>query len=148
MSPNEMTIRELYTAAEGKVRDTGKFVSLFAPAGYFMDMPSGQTWIGAEVRKPIEALYVAFPDMHREWLNVHAAGDIVAVELKLQGTHLGDYHVAGGILPATGRSFDVPCCDVFRLEGGKVMEFRCYSEVSTWLDQLGCLHDLDASLRR
>jgi ketosteroid isomerase-like protein len=148
MRTNQAIIRELYRAAEGDVRDTETFVSLFAPDGYFMDVPSGQRWYGADVRIPIEALYVAFPDMHREWLEVHATGDVVVVELKLRGTHRGDFHVAGGVLPATGRGFDVPCCDVFRLRDGKVTEFRCYNELSAWLDQLGFLHHLDARLRR
>lgn len=148
MLASEAIVRELYTAAEGRVRDTDKFVSLFASDGYFMDVPSGQRWYGADVRKPIEALYVAFPDMHREWLEVHVIDNGVVVELKLQGTHRGDFHVAGGVLPATDRRFDVPCCDVFGLKDGKITEFRCYNDVSVWLDQLGCLHDLDASLKR
>jgi hypothetical protein len=35
--------------------------------------------------------------------------DVVVVELKLQGTHTGDFAVpGGGVMPATGRKFDVP----------------------------------------
>lgn len=148
MLTNEEIIRQVYHSAEGSVRDTDTFISFFTEEGYFMDMPSGSRWVGTDIRQIMEALYVAFPDMHRELLQIHAKGDIVVVELKLQGTHEGDWPVAGGILPATGRTFDTPCCDVFRLEDGKVSEFRCYNDVSVWLKDLGALHDLDAQLQR
>lgn len=148
MPTNGDIIRQLYHAAEASVRDTKTFISLFAEDGYFLDVPSGNRWIGADVGQPVEALFVAFPDMHRELLRIHAMGDIVVVELRLQGTHQGDFPIAGGILPATGRRFDAPCCDVFRLKDGKVTEFRCYNDVSVWLDDLGVLHDLDSQLRR
>ncbi|WP_010339718.1 nuclear transport factor 2 family protein [Sphingobium yanoikuyae] len=146
MPTNEEIIRQVYEAAEASVRDTAKFISLFAEDGYFLDVPSGNRWVGSDVGQPVEALFVAFPDMHRELLQIHAMGDVVVVELRLQGTHKGEFHIAGGVLPATGRTFDAPCCDVFRLKDGKVAEFRCYNDVSTWLDDLGALHDLDAQL--
>lgn len=148
MPTNEEIIRQVYEAAEASVRDTEKFISLFAEDGYFLDVPSGTRWVGSDVGQPVEALFVAFPDMHRELLKIHGSGEVVVVELRLQGTHKGDFHIAGGVLPATGRTFDAPCCDVFRLKDGKVTEFRCYNDVSTWLDNLGALHDLDTQLRR
>ena len=146
MSPNERVIRDLYAAAEAAVHDTDTFASLFTDDGYFLDMPSGTRWYGPDVRQPIEALLAAVPDMHRELLQVYATDDVVVVELKLQGTHEGDFPVAGGTLPATGRSFDVPCCDVFHLRDGKVVSFHCYNELFTWLEQLGAVRHLDASL--
>ena len=148
MATNEETVRDLYAAAEATNRDTEKFVSLFADDGYFLDVPSGNRWVGPDVRQPIESLFVAFPDMHRELLRLYAMDDVVVVELRLQGTHEGDFHVAGGILPATGRSFDAPCCDVFHLKDGRVTQFHCYNDVSVWLDNLEALHNLDASLQR
>ena len=90
---------------------------------------------------------MAFPDFHRELVRVYTTDDVVVVELKLQGTHRGDFQVVGGILPATGTKFDVPCCDVFHLRNGKVVTFRCYNDLSIWLDQLGSLHDLNTSLK-
>lgn len=148
MSANEDIVREVYAAAEAESRDTDKFVSLFADDGYFLDVPSGKRWYGPDIREAIKGISSAFPDMHRELLEFHATGDVVVVELKLQGTHQGDWHVADGILPATGKAFDVPCCDVFRLRDSKVVAFHCYNEASVWLDQLGALRSLDAVLRR
>lgn len=138
MPANEEIIRQLYVAAEANALDVDKFVSLFAEDGYFLDMPSGLKWTGAEVGQPIAGVSATFPDFHRELLRVYStADDVVVVELKLQGTHTGDFAVpGGGILPASGRKFDVPCVDVFTLKDGKVTSFHCYNMRSTWVEQL------------
>lgn len=139
MPTNEEIIRELYAVAEAKSLDLDRFVALFANDGYFLDMASGQKWTGAAVRQPLEGLGAPFPDFHRELLKVYSAADgVVVVELRLQGTHEGDFPIpGGGVLPATGKRFDVPCCDVFVVENGKVKSFHCYNMRSIWLDQLG-----------
>jgi len=49
------------------------------------------------------------------------------VELKLQGIHKGDLPLPGGVLRATGKKFDVMCCDVWHLKEGKVKSFHCYN---------------------
>lgn len=101
-------------------------------------MPSGLKWTGADVRQPMEGLKKPFPDFHRELLRIYsAADDVVVVELRLQGTHKGDFAIPGsGVLPGSGRTFDVPCCDVFVVKEGKVKAFHCYNMRSTWLEQL------------
>ncbi len=138
MPTNEKVVREVYAAAEASNLDLDKFVSLFAEDGYFLDVPSGLKWTGAEVRQPMEAIGRPFPDFHRELLKVHSAQDgVVVVELRLQGTHQGDFMLPGGdVLPATGKRFDVPCCDVFVVEDGKVKAFHCYNMRSMWIEQL------------
>lgn len=137
MPTNEDIIRELYAAAEGSRLDVDRFASLFHEDGYFLDESSGMRWTGQEVRQPIEAISAVFPDMHRELLRFYTTGDVVIVELKLQGTHKGDFHTPEGVLPPTGRTFDVPCCDVFHLRDGKVESFHCYNQFYTWWKQLG-----------
>jgi ketosteroid isomerase-like protein len=138
MATNEQIIRDLYAAAEGKALNADRFVSLFADDGYFLDIASGGKWTGSEVRQPVEGLALAFPNIHRELLRVYSTtDDVVVVELKLQGTHEGDFHTPAGVIPATGKSFDVPCCDVFHLKDGKVQSFHCYNMPSIWFEQLG-----------
>ncbi len=101
-------------------------------------MASGQKWTGAELRQPVEGLASTFPDMHRELLHVYSTSEeVVVVELRLQGTHEGDFHTPAGVLSATGKKFDVPCCDVFHVRDDKVRSFHCYNMRSIWLDQLG-----------
>ena len=138
MPSNEEVVREIYAAAEANNLDLDKFVSLFAEDGYFLDVPSGLKWTGAEVRQPMEGISVPFPDFHRELKNVYSTEDgVVVVELMLQGTHKGDFMIPGGdVLPATGKRFDVPCCDVFVVKDGKVKAFHCYNMRSMWIEQL------------
>jgi ketosteroid isomerase-like protein len=129
-SSNEATIRELYRVAEAPSLDADRFVSLFADDGYFLDVSSGQRWVGEEVREPVTGLISAYPDIHRELLDIYSAADgVVVVELKLQGTHTGDLPLPDGILRATGKAFDAPCCDVWRLQDGKVKSFHCYNNL-------------------
>jgi len=84
--------------------------------------------------------------MHRELHQVYVSGDIVVVQLALQGTHLGPLHLPVGTLPPTGKRMDAPCCDVFELADGKIKRFDCYPEGSMILTQLGVIGNLNAAL--
>jgi steroid delta-isomerase-like uncharacterized protein len=147
MPTNKEIIRTLYAVAEAESKDTAKFVSLFADDGYFYDVLAGKKYYGAEIGAPVDAYAAAFPDMHRELFQLYADGDVVVVELALQGTHRGDLHLPGGTLAPTGKRMDVPCCDVFHLKDGKVTSFHCYNAASVLLQQLGVLGNLEAALR-
>jgi len=147
MPTNEDIIRTLYTVAEAQTKDTARFVSLFADDGYFYDVPAGKKYFGPDIGAPVDAYAAAFPDMHRELFQLYVEGDVVVVELALQGTHLGDLHLAGGTLAPTGKRMDVPCCDVFHLKDGKVTSFHCYNAASVLLAQLGVLGNLEAALQ-
>jgi hypothetical protein len=78
----------------------------------------------------------------------YADGNVVVVQLALQGTHDGPLQLPFGELPATGKHMDAPCCDVFELEDGKIKRFDCYPEGSIIFAQLGVLNNLDAALSR
>jgi ketosteroid isomerase-like protein len=88
----------------------------------------------------------AFPDMHRELYQLYVSGNIVVVQLALQGTHLGPLHLPAGILQPIGNRMDAPCCDVFELADGKIKRFDCYPEGSVILTQLGAIGNLSAAL--
>jgi ketosteroid isomerase-like protein len=64
--------------------------------------------------------------MHRELYQIYVSGNVVVVQLALQGTHLGPLHMPAGTLPPTGKRMDAPCCDVFELADGKIKRFDCY----------------------
>jgi hypothetical protein len=42
---------------------------------------------------------------------------------------------------------DVPCCDVFKLQNGKLQLFNCYPSGTVILGQLGVLGNLGAVLQ-
>src|SRR6218665_1311483 len=105
---NEKIIRELYESAE--VQDTARFVSLFAEGGYFWDVSAGAKYYGADIGKTVDIYATAFPDMHRALDKFYVNGDVVVVELSLNGTHRGPLALPAGTIPATGNEIHAPCC--------------------------------------
>jgi ketosteroid isomerase-like protein len=86
--------------------------------------------------------------MHRELYTFYVTGDIVVVQLALQGTHDGPLKLPQGTIPPTGKRMDAPCCDVFEVSDGKIKRFDCYPSGSVIMAQLGVLGDLEAALVR
>ena len=132
MRTNEDIVRGLYAVAEGTSLQLDKFVAAFAEDGYMLDVPTATRLQGQAMATSLAGLTAAFPDIHRELLEVYVAGDTVVVELRIQGTHLGPLDE----LAPTGKKIDVPCCDVFRLKDGKVVAFHCYNMPNIMQQQL------------
>jgi ketosteroid isomerase-like protein len=144
---NEEFVRHAYATAE--VKDLAAWVDCFNPDGVFVDESVGVTYRGpSEVGKPVENYGAAFSDMHRELYDVYVTGDVVVVELALQGTHDGPLSLPQGVLPPTGNRMDAPCCDVFRLENGRIQLFDCYPSGTVILSQLGVLGNLGGALQQ
>jgi ketosteroid isomerase-like protein len=141
MDDNEAFVRRAYATAEEM--DIPAWIDLFNPDGVFVDNSIAVTYQGpTEVSKPVEYYGAAFSDMHRELYQLYVIGDVVVVQLALQGTHDGALHLPFGMLPATGERMDAPCCDVFTLVDGRIQRFDCYPEGSVILSQLGVLSNL------
>ncbi|MFB7379671.1 nuclear transport factor 2 family protein [Kitasatospora purpeofusca] len=137
MSPeNEQIIRNAYRVAEEQ--DVAGWIAAFTEDGTFTDMSVPITYRGAEeLGRTVEVYAKAFPDMHRELERFYVTGDVVIVQLRLQGTHLGPLELPSGTVPPTGRRMDAPCCDVFELVDGRIKRFDCYAEGSVIAAQLG-----------
>lgn len=145
MSENESIIRELYRRAE--VQDAAAFVAMFTPDGYFNDISAGQKYVGQDIGKTVDIYATAFPDMHRALEQVEAMGDVVVVQLTLNGTHRGPLALPAGTIAPTQQTIHTPCCDVFRLKEGKVASFDCYTAATILFAQLGILGNLAAALQ-
>lgn len=143
---NVVSVRNAYAVAERK--DLEAWNRLFTHDGLFIDNSVGVTYRGHTLAEPVRNFGTAFSNMHRELYHIYADGNIVVVQLALQGTHDGPLQLPFGTLPATGKEMDAPCCDVFELEGGKIKRFDCYPEGSIILTQLGVLSNLGAALKR
>jgi ketosteroid isomerase-like protein len=147
---NEQIIRSAYDAAE-KV-DLKGWADSFTRDGTFTDMSIGVTYRGHDgpmgLPKTVEVYAKAFPDMHRELYRFFTVGDVVVVELALQGTHKGPLPTPMGVLPATGKKMDAPCCDVFRLVDGKIQSFNCYPSGTVIFAQLGVLSNIQGAIAR
>jgi hypothetical protein len=146
-SKNEKVIRELYRTAE--VKDTKAFVSLFTTDGYFWDVSAGVKYYGNDIGKTVDIYAAAFPDMHRDLLELFVKDDenVVIVELTLNGTHKGPLALPAGSIPASNNVINAPCCDVFYLENGKVKAFHCYTAGTILLAQIGALANLSAAIK-
>jgi steroid delta-isomerase-like uncharacterized protein len=133
---NEKIIRDAYQIAEEK--DVEGWIAAFTEDGTFTDESIPYTYRGPdELGKTVEVYATAFPDMHRELHTFYVTGDVVIVQLSLQGTHLGPLVLPSGTVPPTGKKMDAPCCDVFELQDGKIKRFDCYAEGSVIARQLG-----------
>jgi predicted ester cyclase len=108
---------------------------------------AGKKYYGADIGLTVDIYATAFPDMHRELYNLYASDDVIVVELSLNGTHKGDLVLPAGTISPTGKEIRAPCCDVFHLEDGKVVSFRCYVAVPILLEQLGVFMNLQAAFR-
>jgi steroid delta-isomerase-like uncharacterized protein len=142
---NEDIIRKTYQVAEDK--DVAGFIACFTEDGTFTDESIEVVYRGPELGRTVEIYGTAFPDMHRELFRMYSTGNIVVVQLALQGTHLGPLELPRGTVPATGKRMNAPCCDVFELLNGKIKRFDCYPSGTVVLTQLGVLGNLDAVLQ-
>lgn len=141
----EQIIRNVYHVAE--IVDIQKWVACFTVDGTFNDVSAGVIYRGPkELGRTVEIYAKAFPDMHRELYDIYVSGDVVVVELSLNGTHRGPLQLPIGTIPPTGKAMKTPCCDVFRLNNGKVQSFNCYTAATILLSQIGVLPNLEAVL--
>ena len=145
MNENVTVVRNAYAVAERK--DLEGWIDAFTPDGVFTDNSIGESYRGRALSDPVRNYGTAFSNMHRELYRIYAAdGNIVVVQLALQGTHDGPREFPVGVLSPTGKQMNAPCCDVFELEDGKIKRFDCYPEGSIILAQLGVLNNLSAAL--
>lgn len=146
MKSNEEVVREAYRLSEGDVLDGHGFRALFTEDGTFNDVPNSQTFRGDQIPQALTGFAGIFPDVHRELLEVHVLGDVVAVELRIQGTHLGAFPTPIGDIPPTGNRIDVPAADFWYLREGKIERFNCYNATNVMLAQIGVDPDFQSAI--
>ena len=83
----------------------------------------------------------AFPDFHFEPTRVSPSAEVVVVEGRFRGTHLGLWRG----LPATGHKVDFPMCLVFEFEGDAMVNEVIYMDLATPLQQLGVAFNPDSA---
>ena len=140
---NEAIVRQAYHTAEGSVMDVPGFVALFADDGVINLGHAGVEPLGLESYQGdnlgglVVSVATYFPDIHRELHRVNVLGDMVAVELSIQGTFLGPLETPAGIIKPTGAKVDGPCADFWYLRDGKIERFDCYIMFDTMRAQMG-----------
>ncbi|MFJ3218239.1 ester cyclase [Kitasatospora sp. NPDC086801] len=139
-------VRAAYHAAEGSVLDVQGFIDLFAEDGVFNNVVAGDSYRGEHLGDLVAAMGGLAPDLHRELHRFHVLGDVVAVELTIEGTVTGPFETPAGVIRPTGARLSIPTADFWYIENGKVKEFNCYVGVSVMLAQLGVHPDFASAV--
>jgi steroid delta-isomerase-like uncharacterized protein len=79
----------------------------------------------------------AFPDAHGSITGAFADGDNVTLEITWKGTHTGPLEGTQGVIPPSGKSWELRACQVVKVEQDKIKEDRQYFDMVSLLDQLG-----------
>jgi ketosteroid isomerase-like protein len=141
---NEAIVRHAYHTAEGSVMDVAGFVGGFADDGVINLGHAGlepgnvgqQSYRGEHLGDLVLRIAKTYPDIHRELHRVNVLGDMVAVELSIQGTFLGPLQTPGGTVEPTGAKVNGPCADFWYLRNGKIEMFNCYIMLNTMRAQM------------
>jgi len=95
---------------------------------------------GAEqVKSLVEAFYRAFPDLRHEILTRVESGDMLAMEIRVTGTHTGPLKTPAGEVAASGRTVDYEAADYFKVKDGRITAWHAYFDQVTFLSQLGLM---------
>jgi hypothetical protein len=140
----ESLVRRAYQLAEGTVMDVRGFSDLFAADGVLT--AGGQSYRGEHLGDTVISLGKLMPNVHRELHRVHAMGNLVAVELSIQGTFTGPVETPAGVLQLTGAKLDIPGADVWSVEGGLIKEFSCNVDRSSMLAQVSVHPDFASAV--
>ena len=141
---NLAVVLQAYHAGEGDSRDPPGFRDLFAADGVLNGIGGveGQTSLrGAQLSGLIVFLSQFLPDIHRELKQITVDGDVVSIELSIQGTFLGPFQTPAGVIQPTRAKIDFPTADSWYLRDGKVEKFDCHIAFTTLFAQLGVLPD-------
>ena len=79
----------------------------------------------------------AIPDSKATFVAEHASGDTAVLEVVWKGVHTGPLQTPTGTIPASNKRIEVPACQVFKIEGGKVKSLTHYFDMATLLSQIG-----------
>ena len=84
----------------------------------------------------------AFPDGRCNVNNIVAGEDWVVAEFAGRGTQTGTFYTPEGEIMPTGKRVDVPFCDVFKIENGKIVSYNSYFDSATFMKQLGLIPEV------
>ena len=146
---NLAVVLRAYHLGEGDVLDAQGFMDLFAEDGVLNGIGGveGQTSLrGTQLSGLIVFLSQFLPDIHRELKEITVNGDVVSIELSIQGTFLGPFQTPVGVIQPTGAKIDFPTADFWYLRNGKVEKFDCHIAFATLFAQLGVLPDFASAV--
>jgi hypothetical protein len=145
---NLATVLNMYVAAEGRHLNPDAFVSNFTKTGEFYSVVTDTAYTGPALRDIVTETAALTPDVHRDLGTITVEGDVVAIELHIQGTWEGPLQTPVGVVKPTGAKLDYPTDDFFYLDHGKIQLFRCLIGLSTEMSQMGVNFDWAAAVAK
>lgn len=119
-------------------KDVERALAQYGETVEIVNVPMGMTFSGHEGYKQFIHVWMdAFPDAQVEITHMAANDNSVVTEFRGRGSHAGPLAGPTGPIPPTGRSVDIPFCEVQEIQGGKIVKDRLYFDAATMLRQLG-----------
>ena len=146
---NLAVVLQAYRDGEGTSLDPQGFRDQFAADGVLNGIGDveGQTSLrGTQLSGLITFLAQFLPDIHRALKQITVSGDVVSIELSIQGTFLGPFQTPAGVIQPTGAKIDFPTADFWYLRDGKIEVFDCHLAFTTLFAELGILPDYAAAV--
>src|SRR6202045_4208491 len=146
---NLAVVLQAYHDGEGDSLDPRGFMDLFAADRVLNGIGGvdGQDSLrGTQLSGLIVFLAQFLPDIHRQLKQITVSGDVVSIELSIQGTFLGPFQTPAGEVKPTGAKIAFPTADFWSLRNGKVEVFDCHIAFTTLFAQLGILPDYAAAV--
>ncbi len=133
---NIRIVRELFDAINNHQVD--RAAALVDDNADWLDVATGAVYRGPQgFRQLSQSWWEAFPDNSIEITNLFASDDFACVEYVGRGTFTGPLNWPTLGAAPTGRTLDLPFCDVYRIHNGRIVNARDYYDLMTMLDQLG-----------
>ena len=146
---NLAVVLRAYHDGEGASLDPQGFRELFAKDGVLNGIGGveAQTSLrGTQLSGLITFLAQFLPNIHRDLKQITVSGNVVSIELSIQGTFLGPFQTPAGVIKPTGAKIDFPTADFWYLRNGKIETFDCHIAFTTLFAQLGILPDYAAAV--
>jgi SnoaL-like polyketide cyclase len=135
-----------YHVAQGDSLNVNAFINDFAEDGVFNDEVAGKSYQGQALGDVVTGMAAIFPDVHRDLKTITVSGDVVSIELTIDGTFEGPLQTPAGTLKPNGAKIDVPTADFWYLHDGKVEKFDCYVGYTVMYAQMGVNLDWAAAV--
>jgi steroid delta-isomerase-like uncharacterized protein len=90
-----------------------------------------------QIIEALEGWAQAFPDSKGTFIREFVSNDSVVLELVWKGVHTGPLQTPTGAIAASNKPIEVPACEIFQVEGGKVRSATHYFDMLTLLNQIG-----------
>ncbi|MEY9834860.1 nuclear transport factor 2 family protein [Streptacidiphilus sp. EB103A] len=138
-----------YYVAEGSHIDVPTFVNSFAKDGVFNDMVAGQAYRGTALGNVLPYMKSLFSNVHRDLKRITVEGDVISIELSIQGTFDGQLAApTGGFVKGNGQKVDAPTADFWYLKNGKVEKFNCFVGYSKMYHDMGVDFDWASAVNK